>query len=136
MAFGSILGQTVDLSSITSNMVKIETGSYVGTGTYGANNPNTLTFGFEPTVIFILSSDYTGIGFIAPNIDVCCAIPDGGTYKNLYQCYVNTSGNTVSWYTYNTTNKTAQMYQCNVSGIEYHYIAIGTVGGELRHLHN
>ena len=32
---------------------KIETGSYVGTGAYGASNPNTLTFGFVPKLVII-----------------------------------------------------------------------------------
>ena len=32
---------------------KIETGSYVGTGTYGDANPNTLTFGFAPKLVII-----------------------------------------------------------------------------------
>lgn len=33
--------------------VRIETGSYVGTGTYGSANPNTLTFGFAPKLVII-----------------------------------------------------------------------------------
>ena len=32
---------------------RIETGSYVGTGTYGQANPNTLTFGFKPKFVWI-----------------------------------------------------------------------------------
>ena len=32
---------------------KIETGSYIGTGTYGQANPNTLTFGFVPKFVWI-----------------------------------------------------------------------------------
>jgi len=31
---------------------KVEVGSYIGTGTYGASNPNKLTFSFEPKVVF------------------------------------------------------------------------------------
>ena len=49
--------QTTGLYDISNNLlltlpgVQIETGSYVGTGTYGASNPNSLTFGFAPKVL-------------------------------------------------------------------------------------
>ena len=39
-----------EIASALSGFARIETGSYVGTGTYGASNPNTLTFGFVPKV--------------------------------------------------------------------------------------
>ena len=35
----------------------ISAGSYVGTGTYGANNPNTLTFDFAPKVVVLFNSN-------------------------------------------------------------------------------
>ena len=41
------------IDSILKNSAKIQTGSYVGTGTYGENNPCTLTFDFIPEVFFI-----------------------------------------------------------------------------------
>ena len=41
------------LVEVVTGSVKIATGSYVGTGKYGASNPNTLTFDFEPKVVFI-----------------------------------------------------------------------------------
>lgn len=40
-----------DINSVLDSSVKIETGSYVGTGTYGSSNPNSLTFGFQPKMI-------------------------------------------------------------------------------------
>lgn len=40
--------------------VQCETGSYVGTGTYGSTNPNTLTFGFVPKFVMI-SKDNFGV---------------------------------------------------------------------------
>lgn len=36
----------------------IYTTSYVGTGTYGQNNPNTLTFDFVPEMVVISSDHY------------------------------------------------------------------------------
>ena len=36
------------IQSLGSGFAKIQTGSYVGTGTYGASNPCSLTFDFAP----------------------------------------------------------------------------------------
>lgn len=36
--------------------LKIETGNYVGTGTYGASNPNSLTFDIAPQIVIILKN--------------------------------------------------------------------------------
>lgn len=37
---------------------KIQTGSYVGTGTYGANNPCSLTFKFAPKIVIVRANSY------------------------------------------------------------------------------
>ena len=42
------------IQSLGSGFAKIQTGSYVGTGTYGASNPCSLTFDFEPKLILII----------------------------------------------------------------------------------
>lgn len=39
------------------NGAKIETGSYIGTGTYGSSNPCSFTFDFVPSLLIISSSD-------------------------------------------------------------------------------
>lgn len=62
--------QTVDEMLLTG--AKIETGSYVGNGTYGKDNPNSLTFGFEPKVVWIIVLKYQR------------ANSDGGTGGNPY----------------------------------------------------
>ena len=54
---------TVDGSTITLPGVRIATGSYVGTGTYGQDNPNTLTFDSLPVLIIIFTN---GGNFIIP----------------------------------------------------------------------
>ena len=41
------------IQSLGSGFAKIQTGSYVGTGTYGASNPCSLTFDFAPECISI-----------------------------------------------------------------------------------
>ena len=61
-------GTTIDYLGVLGDKTSIETGSYVGTGTSGSGNPNTLTFGFEPKFVHIQSysignGDSTGYGF-------------------------------------------------------------------------
>ena len=101
---------------------KIETGSYVGTGTYGSGNLNSLTFGFVPKLLLV-SYGTSGLQ------------PNGGYWQNCFiwftgnktvlsggASYSNTfssNGNTISWYGSNANG------QCNISGATYNYIAIG-----------
>lgn len=102
---------------------QIATGSYTGTGTYGASNPNSLTFDFVPKVVFI-SAYYSERQhfFFAVN-------------KNSHAQYIESykSGsvdggisaiisftNTLSWY-----SEQHAIGQMNASGAVYQYIAIG-----------
>ena len=59
---GNIAGKaTIDsILSLVSGGAKIQTGSYVGTGTYGQDNPCSLTFDFEPKWAFISEESATG----------------------------------------------------------------------------
>lgn len=111
---------------------KIQTGSYVGTGTYGQDNPCSLTFNFEPKLLIVgaVSSEHLGVLF---------GLRPGGQYwshsfiwTNLQQNtiindernYISVTGNTVSWYLISTYEKDGS-YQCNDSNTTYTYIAIG-----------
>lgn len=109
------------------DQVRIETGSYVGTGTYGKANPNTLTFGFVPKLVIV----YKKNGFLTPS--------DGGYNQSflwvaeqfILKIYainsisfvdISANGNTLSW---NADSPYGPERQCNISGQEYNYIAIG-----------
>lgn len=108
--------------------VRVSAGSYTGTGTYGEDNPNSITFPFTPKIwglyghtadsnysttdIFSSESD----GFIMPwGVDVYV----GGYPHNNYSAYTY-DGNTGSWY----SPDNASMQQ-NSLGVEYYYFAIG-----------
>lgn len=121
-----------DFSDLWGNdipTVKIETGSYVGTGTYGASNPNTLTFSFVPKIVFIsftgvASETYSGLSI--PFISSCrSAIVFDNRDGSSTRIDVSWSGqngtpeNSVSWY----GNSPAT--QLNTNGITYQYIALG-----------
>lgn len=118
---------------------KIETGSYVGTGTYGADSPNTLTFGFEPKLILV---DMSYTASTASNIKNAARaglsvffsgrtawLTDKGASNTQYTtwsgiCNVTCTGNTVSWYSAGNAYANGSE-QLNESGKTYKYIAIG-----------
>lgn len=123
---------------------RIETGSYVGTGTYGASNPNTLTFVFVPKfVIFIDNGYYNGSKTIyealfqrARNLVNCELLPDsygdsayflgpsgysGRQYTDWKEAAWKTNGGkTINWLSTNSA-----VYQFNEINKTYYYIAIG-----------
>lgn len=102
---------------------KIAMGSYVGTGTFGANNPNTLTFDFQPLMVLVdvsTAATYNSIPlhyiFLRPS--------EKGFSKgsgDLLEVTWNLHG--ISWYSVNTTN--GVKHQFNNANQTYHYIAIG-----------
>ena len=98
------------------NGAKIATGSYVGTGTYGASNPNTLTFEFEPKII-IIGNDRGGVYI---NFYFWGAVGMNGANNFAAENIVSTSNFTISWY-----HPSDVSGQLNASGITYNYIAIG-----------
>ena len=121
-------GDWLDVWGNAIPAVKMETGSYVGTGTYGQSNPNTLTFPFEPKVVFIgdaTSSPSTlYYGTYTPLIrGVKTAISQiaKGDAKDVL--YVSWNGNTVSYYSNGGTDFVKS--QLNNTGVTYNYVAIG-----------
>lgn len=122
----ALLGQTM------ASGARIVTGSYVGTGTYGESNPNTLTFDFEPKAIFICGQRSSWSAYL-PSIGQL--FNDGDSNEHVigfsfgdasnasstlgpYALYGHFSGDTVSWYGYD------QHRQLNTSNITYSYIVI------------
>ena len=120
--------QKVDeaLHSILLSIPRIHTGTYTGTGTYGADNPNTLTFDFTPKLILISCILEGGEG--ANGSDHYTMMAVQGTPKT-YITYWNGSSSaavnllwgdtSLSWY-----GSSAQK-QGNWENAVYRYIAIG-----------
>lgn len=117
--------------------VKIATGSYTGTGTYGSSNPNSLTFAFAPKLVFMFKDKLP----LYMNVDTTEAHPVYGTTigmttaysKSLFNIYGRRSGDdyylyakksidgkTLSWY-----QEAGAKYQMNDSDVTFNYIAIG-----------
>lgn len=102
---------------------RIEVGSYVGTGTYGANNPNTLTFGIEPKLVVVQGKN-NNTGYF----DSAAIVRNSTEYRSqagstyiFHFANIAWEEKSVSWY----TDKTAPGHQANYSGTTYYYIAIG-----------
>ena len=96
---------------------KIYTGSYVGTGTYGENNPNTLTFPFEPKFVWVGVSP-TGGGSGALLWHEGISVNYQYTYEEVIN--ISQSGNTLSWY-----NTKKPEYQYNKANSTYYYLILG-----------
>lgn len=111
---------------------RIQMGTYVGTGTYGSANPNSLTFDFAPKVVIIMATHPTI--FLANQTEVATwsDVSAGGGYGLAF----TVNENTVSWY----MNKNNSWHgsgssssgtggnaveQLNTAGIIYQYLAIG-----------
>lgn len=102
---------------------KIETGSYVGTGTYGYVNPNTLTFGFTPKMVFMtdgansFDDRYT---LFFPWLESITALNITRPNQSSYELSTTISGNTISWF-----NGTNAGFQWNTANHKYCYLVIG-----------
>lgn len=114
---------TEGLAEVMANLgsgghnARIAYGSYVGTGTYGQSNPNTLTFGFRPVVVILTGSTefYMDPPVLLRPMPTLPG-PDGSMAINL------TWGDTnLSWYAVNSANS-----QGNTNGATYYYVAIGS----------
>lgn len=114
---GTVDSTTIAYLGQIGNRARIEVGSYVGTGTYGISNPNSLTFGFEPKIILF---DNAGAWpFINPKqTSTYYLVRETRSY--VYVVNISWNGKSVSWY-----SDEHQDYQLNKRGEIYHYIAIG-----------
>lgn len=102
-----------------TDIAHVEFGSYVGTGTSGSANPNTLTFAYKPRLFIVISSAgyfaQTGAGlFVGWQYG-----QTGGYQGNTF----TPTDNTLSWYSTSNTDRAAK--QMNTSGTTYYYLAIG-----------
>ena len=116
-------GATEIIAQARAGLSQIATGSYVGTGTYGESEKNSLNFDFSPKLLVISSSEskkeffaiinyYNGIGFNEKASDYY-------SYNNKY-LRSQIANNSISWY-----EQYAAEYQGNLNGVVYNYIAFG-----------
>ena len=130
-------GEISEVLAQLGTKAKIQTGSYVGTGTYGADNPCSLTFDTLPKLIWFYAQE-TGTGsnrdfyfvtsnssanpFLIPNEDFSVNLYSGasGGFRN-YNVYQKVEGNTVFWWS--TNESVGKEQQGNIANNTYYYIA-------------
>ena len=140
-AFQQIKTLIDNVQTSTDSKARIQIGSYVGTGTYGANNPCTLTFDFAPNIVAIFAkhSEY-GYGgdvlslednFSATFIkDVTFSTMEWFNSSKVYYHTVSWVNNKLSWYSfgrdqYGQTLPGNSEAQLNKEAVIYYYYAIG-----------
>lgn len=109
-------GTTIEYLGKLGDKARVQVVSYVGTGTYGSSNPNSLTFDFVPKIVVIQSPDES------TNHESCIALNGSKsvvTYPGRgYDSEFSWNKKTVSWYS-------PDGYQLNDSGQKYYAVAIG-----------
>ena len=130
-------GVNSEISEVLAQLgtkAKIQTGSYVGTGTYGADNPCSLTFNFEPKICVVYRSGGLLVGsggsgwgipsFIWLSRQTSTEISEGSGV-NASTLHFTQQQNILSWYaTAAAGGVTLQNTQCNASGVTYYWLAI------------
>lgn len=108
-----------DVNTLIGDGLKIKSGYYTGTGTFGSTNLNSLTFEFVPK--FLIVTNRSNAGFCPLMVygqpGAYCQV--GSTTGYLTTTWGNDSGKTVKWY------GTSAELQLNNSGQYYVYVAIG-----------
>ena len=122
LAKAAIYTTTGDFADLWGNIiptVKIETGSYVGTGTYGSSNPTTITFPSKPTIVFILKESQTGTNYLLT------PLIQGSKFALVYRGSTNFYTLGVSWGDNSVIliGDNVQTQQ-NGSGERYNYVAL------------
>ena len=125
-------------NEIIGGFTAIETGSYVGTGTYGSSNKNSLTFSFAPRLVILYAyysvSGTPRVNSLINSTNATCVMSadilndhsesnySGFTLSSSTPSYGSktTDGKTFTWY-----NSSSAQEQCNISSYTYYYIAIG-----------
>ena len=125
-------GTTIEYLGKLGDKARVQVLSYVGTGTYGESNPNSLTFDFVPKAILFMYRFGNSVdpdGAMYARFVAVTAL--NTTYKKVWFAQLNSNGNagymkisedrkTVSWY-----NTYGAYYQSNESGTTYVFLAIG-----------
>lgn len=103
---------------------RIQTGSYVGTGTYGASNPCSLTFDFVPKILIINGQGKTNVGVYNTSISIVRNINSMYIFGNnsqhlFYFTNIIWNNNSISWY-----SNDSSYAQANNSNTTYYWAAI------------
>lgn len=106
----------------TNNIVKMETGSYVGAGGTTQTDSVSLTFSFKPRFLLLLKSgEYVNI----TQQGNCTAWMYPATLMHNSNTVTYDNDKTLSWVNTTTTQSNRPSYRMDVSGTTYYYLALG-----------
>lgn len=117
---------TIEYLGCLGDKARVQVVSYVGTGTYGESNPNSLTFDFVPKLLFVMmkASTLTSDGphpYANGWVNMFMwAYGVSNTFVNRYTLHLNQNNKTISWYSGANSE-----CQCNWKNLAYVAIAIG-----------
>ena len=132
----------VPIKQLDQQPAKIVTGSYVGTGTYGSDNPTTLLFPFMPKAVIIQqyfdTPNDSEVKYINDNvftnyavmINPAPSVMVGNPYQattasGQFLLYLTWGANSVSWYTTQSSSTSYPSAKIQLNSGTYYYIAIG-----------
>ena len=113
------------LDSYIRKLPQITVGKYIGTGTAGAESPNSLSFGFTPMLLIIVKDTGASIDLGTIMINGQQQNPGFGYVESSTHCLqlnLTWSEKAVSWYTTLGGNAGNQL---NSSGETYWFCALG-----------
>ena len=105
---------------------RVAAGSYTGSGTFGENSPNTLTFPFKPLLVVISANSGGGIAVLIPGTEEYRYITD-----LVHTWSLTWTGNSVSWYikrvnwASGSSGSPSDYSQMNVGNMVYRYVVFG-----------
>ena len=118
------------LNTALASRARIQTGSYVGTGTYGSSNPCSLTFDFSPQLFILFGKANSNANYrdmiiaIKGGTQLAFTISSGSNPAAAEGSNVGLTfswgSSTLNWYATNLN------YQLNASGVTYNWLAAGT----------
>lgn len=139
----NVLAKLIQLTqTLQTEKARAEVVSYVGTGTYGENNPNSLTFSFIPSVVIWIGRLYLQTGVLANEFSnsrsKVVMVQDvlQTSYKSSLGFAERTDyatpsgkksedGKTFYWYATPSASTPSPTYQLNDSQSKYYFLAIG-----------
>lgn len=128
---------TIEYLGKLGDKARVQVVSYVGTGTYGESNPNSLTFNFAPKIVKFLFQVEVGIGnhskienfqqddeqyyMVSDRLTTEFAQGEGFGYNSYaVRGKKSADGKTFTWYT-----GISSQAQGNQNGMKYYFIAFG-----------
>lgn len=116
-------GRTLD--EVMGFPCQVFMGSYIGTGVYGVDSPNELTFPFKPKTVVIGTNMEASETYNQYSYPWLYGLKRGTISTNGTQYEILTwEGNTLSWYYFQQDGYGANR-QFNAQGVEYFYVAFG-----------